>query len=356
MQLKSVNPAIEALATVARRWRDAAHSARADALSETLRAPNRWTEPALDHALDRWMEQLTPEALAEWLDAPPDGAGTVAVLHGEGDPFGGFRAALAVWAFGFDYVGSVPEASPAILPAFAAEVSSLLPDQEIDFASAEEAVERADAVLADPLERVDSVEALCEEAGLPTDRRHLRPPTFSVGLVDGHESEDERERLAEDMLLYEGRGPRRLAILWAPHDHSPDAYLEAMARFRGLFPAHEDTPGALQMQQAFLEAQDASHAYAEGLEFLVSRGDPAPQKPCHVRWAEYDELAEVDAWVQERSDLHAVIARRHLHDQCPESWPLRTPGGANIPELTDEDGQRIVSWLRGVADGRYESA
>ena len=354
--MSTIDSTIEALATVARRWRDADHPPRAEAREETLRAPNRWSEPALDHALDRWMEQLTPEALGEWLEPSPAGTATVAVLNGEGDPFGGFREALATWALGFDYVGAVSEASPALLPAFASEVSSRLSALEVDFAPVEEAVARADAVIADPIDRVDSVETLCDEAGVPASRRLLRDPTLSVGLVDGHESEDERERLAEDMLLYEGHGPRRLAILWAPREHSPDAYLEAMARFRGLFPAHEKTPGALQMQQAFLEARDAPHAYAEGLEFLVSRGDPAPQKPCHIRWAEYDDLEEVDAWVRERTDLHAVIARRHLHDQCPEDWPLRTPGGVHIPRLRDEEGRRIVAWLREMAEAHYESA
>jgi hypothetical protein len=120
-----------------------------------------------------------------------------------------------------------------------------------------------------------------------------------------------------------------------------------MARFRGLFPAHEDTPGTLQMQQAFLEARDEPHAYADGLEFLMSRGEPAPQRPGHVRWAEYDDLDDVAAWLTaQEADVYTVIARRHLHDQLPTQRPLRTPGGVHVPPLDDEEGRETVRFLR----------
>jgi len=149
------------------------------------------------------------------------------------------------------------------------------------------------------------------------------------------------------MLLFEGRGRRRLAVLWAPCDHPPDTYLEAMARFRGLFPAHPDTPGTLQMQQAFLEARDDPHAYADGLQFLMSRGDPEPQRAGHVRWTEYDDFSDVGNWLSARGEeVYAVIARRHLHDQLPEHWPIRSPGGVHVPPLDDEEGRAVVSFLR----------
>jgi len=345
--MKTIKKHTAAIADVATRWRDPGYGPRRQAIDETLEAPNRWTEPALNHALDRWMERLTVEALHAWLgEESPDRTGRIGVFHGGEEPLSGLRDALAVWALGFDFVGTVPDSSPALLPAVAAEVSARLPEVEVDFASAEDTLGRADAIIAPPTPPIDDVPSACENNGLGSDRRLLRPEGFSVGVVDGHESEDEMQRLAEDMLLYDGHGRRRLAVLWAPADHAPDPYLEAMARFRGLFPAHEDTPGTLQMQQAFLEARDAPHAYADGLEFLVSRGEPEVQKPGHVRWAEYESLDEVGAWwASHRSQVYAVVARRHLHENCPEAWPLRTPGGVHIPPLDDQEGRRVVQFL-----------
>jgi len=343
-----VNTAIEAIATTAAEWRESDHPARRSAVAETLAAPNRWTEQALDHALNRSMQRLTHEGLQRWLGEERPDLGTVGVVHGAQGPLTGLRSALAAWAWADAYVGAVPDSSPALIPTFAEEVGGRLADTEITFASVDETIGRSDVLVADPIDRTDtSLAALCDEAGLSASRRHLRGERYSVGLVDGHESEDEMGRLAEDMLLYEGQGRRRLALLWAPADHSPDDYLQAMAGFRGLFPAHEDTPGTLEMQQAFLEAQDQPHAYAEGMEFLLSRGEPAVQKPGHIRWTEYDALDALDAWwTDHREEVYAIIARPHLHDQCPDHWPLRTPGGVHIPPLDDEEGQAVRTFLR----------
>ncbi|MFB6248618.1 MAG: hypothetical protein ABEL97_08625 [Salinibacter sp.] len=346
--MKKTEQRIETLAGIAAEWRDSDYGPRRRAIEETLEAPNRWTEPALEYALDRWMERLTVEALEGWVgDESADRGDCVGVLHGEEEPLSGLRDALAAWALGFNFVGTVPDTSPALLPAIGAEVSARLPEVEVAFTSVDATLERADVIVAAPSPPVDALQSACGEHGLGPGRRLLRAEGFSVGVVDGHESDDEMERLAEDMLLYEGYGRRRLAVVWAPTDHAPDPYLEAMARFRGLFPAHEDTPGALQMQQAFLEARDAPHAYAAGLEFLVSRGEPDVQAPGHVRWAEYTDLDEVGAWwASHRESVYAVVARSHLHGTCPEAWPLRTPGGVHIPPLDDEEGRQVVRFLK----------
>lgn len=339
---------IHALAETAEDWRDPDHPPRAAAREETLEAPNRWTDQALTHAVNRWMQRLTVEGLTSWVgEDRPSASVCVGVVHAETGPLAGFRDALAAWALGHEYVGHVPDASPAILPAFAEEVKERASDLTIQFQDEEGVYEEAELLLAQAEERPELIHEACEDRGLPRGRRLVRPPMYSVGVVDGHESEDEMERLAEDMLLFEGQGRRRLAVLWAPQDHSPDPFLQSMARFRGLFPAHDDTPGTLQMQQAFLEARDQPHAYADGLEFLVSRGDPEPQRPGHVRWTEYESLNAVERWVaSHETDVYGLIARAGLHDQLPTDRPVRTPGGVHVPPLIDAEGQEVVAFLR----------
>lgn len=346
----SSNAYIEALAAVAADWRDPEHSTRASAVEDTLGAPNRWTEQALTHALNRWMQCLTVERLTSWLgEEPVSPSSAVGVLHADTGPLAGFRDAVAAWGLGQDYLGCLSESSPFLLPTFAEEVSAQCQDLQIRFAEEDALYKEADAVLAQPSESGEAIRTDCHDNGIPPEQRLIRSPVFSVGVLDGHESEDEMERLAEDMLLFEGMGRRRLALLWAPRGHPPDSYLEAMARFRGLFPAHPDTPGTLQMQQAFLEARDEPHAYADGLEFLMSRGDPAPQRPGHIRWSEYDDLDDVEGWIDDHEEeVHAIIARRHLHDQLPDERRLRTPGGVHIPTLDDEEGKETVAFLRGL--------
>jgi len=343
---------IEAIADAAADWREPDHPPRETAVAETLEAPNRWTEAALDYALNRWMQRLTPEALADWLgDGAPEARTTVGVLHGPSGPLVGLRDAVAVWAEGHTYLGHAPGASPALLPAFARAVTDRADGIDATFVETAALLDRASAVTAQPArDDADAIREACDDHGIADDRRLVRPSQRAVAVLDGHEGDEAQGGLAEDALLYEGGGHRRLALLWAPSGLSPDACLEAMAQFRGVFPAHDDTPGALQMQKAFLEAQDDPHAFAAGLEFLVSRGAPeVPQPEGHIRWTEYDALDAVDAWIQKHRDrLCAVVARAPLHDQLPASWPLRTPGDLHLPPLDDAEGTAVARFVGGL--------
>ena len=81
--------------------------------------------------------------------------------------------------------------------------------------------------------------------------------------------------------------------------------------FRGVYPVHERTPGSLKMKKAFLAAQNVPHAYGEGLEFLVSKGDPNFMEPCHIRWAPYKSLEEVLQWVERKiEEIRFVVVRK----------------------------------------------
>jgi hypothetical protein len=353
--VKTLQSHHQALVDVASDWREPDHPPREEAVAETLEAPNRWTEEALDYALNRWMQRLTQEALADWIgDVAVEESKTVGLLHGSSDPLEGLRDAVAVWASGHAYLGHVPEASPALLPAFAQEAKQRHAALTAEFVDEETLFNRVEVLMAQPeRDEVDALRERCDAHGIPDERRLLRPTRLVIAVLDGHEDDDARGGIAEDLLLYEGGGHRRLALLWATTDLSPDTYLESMARFRGVFPAHEDTPGALQMQKAFLEARDEPRAFAEGLEFLVSKGAPeVPAPNGHIRWTEYDDLDDVDDWIQAHRDaLYAVVARSSLHDQLPDAWPLRTPGGLHVPPLNDEEGAAIASFVRELGEG-----
>lgn len=342
----------EAISRVASRWRDPEYSTRREAVDATLEGPNRWTKEALNYALNRWMQRVTTEALSRWLGQKPScGDAVVGVLHGESDPLDGFRALLAVVARGHDYLGHVPDTSPELMPAFVRDLAGQISELEIEFLSRDKVLGQSSALLAQPKwERLESLRAACDDYDLPAHRILIHPERYAVGVLDGQEGTEQHDRFAEDLLLYEGGGHRRLAILWAPRNLEPDPYLQAMARFRGAFPGHPDTPGALEMKKAFLEARDEPHAYAAGLEFLVSRGDPEPQSPGHFRWVEYDDLDDVRKWLDGHTErVSTVVARETLHDQLPDSRPLRTPGDLHVPPLDDEEGTKIAEFVRSLS-------
>lgn len=333
-------------------WRDPQYGPRAEAVEATREAPNRWTPEVLEYALNRWMQSITAESLEPWLGSGGAGDGkTVGVLHGTAEPTEGIRELLAAVGVGHNYLGAAAGGAAALVPAFANDLGQRISDMSVRVTSPASVYAGSDAVMAQPSwNDADAVREECSAHGLASENVFLRPARLAVGVLDGHESDDECDRFAEDLLLYEGQGHRRLAVLWAPRDLEPDPYLRAMARFRGAFPGHPDTPGALEMKKAFLEARDEPHAYASGLEFLVSRGDPEPQSPGHFRWAEYDDLGTVREWLGEEGDrVSAVVAREGLHEQLPVDGVTRTPGDLHFPSLDDEEGEDIVRFVRSLA-------
>ena len=325
----------DAIAETARAWRDPEYVPRESAVRETLRAFNSFTAEAVAFAVNQQVDLLNKDALLAWAPTlPPTVALDVGVLNAGNVPFVGMQDFLAVILSGHRYLGSVSSKSPALLPSFVADVCNRCA-LHAEFAEAEALFNQVAAVIATGSDETAKwVTSRCNESRISPSRRLIRGHRFSVAIIDGAEAIGELENLAEDALLHEGFGCRNVSLVWAPSGYSPDALLEAFARFRAVFPPHTRTPGRLKMQQAFLEAIDAPHAHGEGLEFLMSKGDPDVQAPGHVRWTEYESIDEVRRWVlRHRSEIQLIVARRGLHDRLGPDLPVGVLGEAQRPPL-----------------------
>jgi hypothetical protein len=341
---------IEALATVADAWVDAEHPPRAAAAEASLAADNRFTQGAIAYTLNHWMHAFTPDALDRWLPAEsPERPQAVGVAHGAEVPADGLREAVAVLGSGHAYAGCIAEAAPALVPAFLEAVEDIWPGAPIRTVEAVAFPDGLNAVIAkqNP-DNAKSLRARCDARDIPTSQRQIQPYHRSLSVLDGHESDDERESWAEDVLLYEGQG-HSIAVVFAPKGLDADPYFDALAHFRGIVPSHDATPGALQMQQAFLEAQDAPHAHADDLSFLVSRGDPEAHPSTHLRWVPYTDVQAVAEWIETHAaEWHAVVARPALHDWGSVSLPVLDPGTVHRPPLDAPSAQRLARFLEGI--------
>ncbi len=282
------------------------------------------------------MALLRVPALLEWVKgrtiSTPQ---VVGVLNAGNIPLVALQDWLAVVLTGAGYRGVLSSRSPFFLPAFALEVFDRYPHLDIDFVAFEDLFDEISALIASGSDETMSiVQALCLEHGLDEQRQLLRGNRYSMAVLTGNESATEKECLAEDVLLHEGMGCRNAAILWAPEGLSPDSYLDAFAVFRSVFPPHERTPGALKMKQAFLDAIGASHAYSDGLEFLVSKGEPEQQEPGHIRWAEYRTQEELVSWIRDHEgELQLIIAGRQGIKGLEGTVPVLPFGEAQRPSL-----------------------
>lgn len=337
---------IATLSTVAARWLDPEDGIRQDAVERTLEADNRFTEAAISFAINQQMSLLTSEALTAWQDRLGWTPGQrVAVLNPGNIPFVELQDLVAVLLSGRAWAGTVSSRSPALLPAFVSDLLEASPDIEADILDWEDALAGADLVMASGSDETMSViRAAAVEEGIAHEHCWYRGHRFSVAVLNGQESQDDLVDLAEDALLHEGLGCRNVSVVFAPESMRIDPVLDAMAAFRGMFEAHDRTVGQLKMQQALLQAVGTPHAWAEGHQFLISRGEAEPQGPAHIRWVPYSERGEAESWIKEHAGvIQGVFSKMNLTSLPVTVEPL---GMAQRPGLTwCPDGRCHVDFL-----------
>ncbi|MEO0742635.1 MAG: hypothetical protein AAF089_13705 [Bacteroidota bacterium] len=343
---------IAAIAAAAKAWQDPEFMPRAKAAHATLSAPNRFTEEAVAFAVNQQKHHLaSPKKLRGWFG---DGDGSservrIGIAPEGATPLDGLRALAAVWLAGHDPVVRVPASSPHLLPAFAESVASE-GDLSTAFAADDaQVLSQTDALLvAGPHDAVDAWREQAVGAGIPAERLHLSTRRTTVAVIDGTEDFDARIGLAEDILLHEGLGEANVALLWAPKGIDADPYFEAFSGFRQIMPAHADTDGVLEMPRAFLKAAKQPYAWGDGV--LVSRGDPDVQTAGHLRWAEYDSLDAVTAWIDAHQNaLGGVVATEAVarRVQIPPALHIK-PGDAHRSRLGTAADRALMAFVRSL--------
>lgn len=343
-----------AIAKVAQNWIEPTYPQRRSVVEDTLVLGNRFTEEAMSFAINQQMSLLDADSMLAWVGGRHvSDAQVIGVLNAGNIPLVGLQDWLAVMLTGAGYRGVLSSKSPFFLPAFALDVVDLYPDLDMDFVEYDALFDQVDAVIASGSdETIAAVRERCVAEDLSEHQCLLRGHRLSIALLSGKETTAEREHLAEDVLLHEGMGCRNVSIIWAPENVSPDPYLDAFAAFRAVFPVHPRTPGSLKMKQAFLAAVDTPHAYSEGMEFLVSKGEPEQQEPGHVRWAEYRTEEELVGWIKEhKNEIQLVLASTHTINRFNNITELDIPdvlplGDAQRPSLDwCADGIDTIAFL-----------
>ena len=334
---------MQRLLELARWWREPSWPERQEAVTRALAASDFLTEEAAAFALNQQMHALTESALRRFVESLPPASGrTVLLWQTDRAPLAGWQEALLLWLSGHrgTLVLSEPAATlvGALLEALAVDAIRLDTEPQL-----ETRLEEADVLVVVGDEAVhQAVQEALLRVRRPPERVRLLPMRYGAAVLDGRETPDELEGLAEDALLFEGFGVRSVRLLWAPESLRPDALLEALSHFRGVFPAHPATPGRLKMPQAWLKAAGIPHAYGEGLEFLVSKGAPEVQTPGHLRWVPYRDPAQVAEWLQAHAaEVSVVVARPTLLQQLPQLPGRTVPGHAHRPPFPDPVGTAI---------------
>ena len=341
---------IEAISEAASDWTNPEYPVRLEAEQRLYDSPVKATQEAVAFAINQQMPQLSVSGLSglAGISGQVEASRRIGVVHKNDVPFEGLVAWLSVVLNGFEYVGLHEDAPRELLVGFVEDVRIRYPGLLSSFRNESESLADLDGLIALGIEAERVERILSSKEGGSTLRLLKRSAKYSVAVLDGKESREEREDLAEDVLMHEGSGERNVCLIWAPEELNPDPYFESFAFFRGVYPAHERTSGSLQMKKAFLAAQNMPHAYGEGLEFLISRGEPACLESCHIRWATYGSRVAVNRWIEENEqDLYALVARNKIHNQLHTSVPLLSPGKSHRLGIEEQiDIPLLVDFIR----------
>lgn len=347
---------VDGLVEVASRWSDPDHEPRAKAAAASIGLDNRFSEESIAFAVNQQMNLIHKKALTKWAARlKASETRVVGVLNPGNIPMVELQDFIAVLCSGNSYLGSVSSKSPHLFPAFVSELKQVCPQLNATLTSQEKLLESADFLMASGTSEVMEVVAKkALEAGILPDQTWFRGHRFSIAVLGGEEDEDTLLGLAEDVLMHEGLGCRSVALVFAPEAMPIDGLLDVFAAHRSMFPAHDATKGSLKLQQAYLAAIGAPHAFGENHEFLISRGAPEEQSPCHLRWVPYTSLEEVQTYLAGHASLLQCVfstpaVKKTLTDgneEKNESFSWEQIGDAQRPALDwAPDGQTHISFL-----------
>ncbi len=188
-----------------------------------------------------------------------------------------------------------------------------------------------------PTEQYDLAIATGSDEANDYFRRHfatthalLRGSRHSVALLDGTETEAELQGLMRDITLYSGSGCRSVSLIFAPRGTEIDIPRTA--------PTNPKLGNNLRSRRALYTIQkrpfDDYHA------FLLVEGKEFPTSLAEVALYRYDDIAEVERWLDaQHDDIQCIVS----HLPLPNAIPF---GQAQYPTLRDyADGVDTMLFL-----------
>ena len=305
---------------------------------------------SVELALRRLIESSSKELILNWLAGRSAlNRERIVVLNASNIPFVGFRDLLAVNLSGHHYVGVLSRRSKILLPTLAEHFNDSIKenDNRISFSSFGEGMDRADRIIATGSNQtISTIKEQCAERNIPFNKCIFRGHKIGVAAIDKHGLGDSLEKLAEDVLLYDGRGCRSVSIVFVPKSFMLDQLAKAFDDFRKRFQASRPCTNALEMPSAFLRSTSkvSGARYISGSGFLLSEGPAVEQNAGHLRIVRYESVSEIETWLKANAEniqhLGSDIERLAGDHRA---YPL---GIAQSPPLAwDPDGIDILEWL-----------
>lgn len=288
-------------------------------------------------AINFWIRQLTSESLSSWL-APynltkNNKPKNILIIMPGNIPLVGFHDFLSVLISGNNAVIKMSSHDNILLPFIIEELLKV----EVNFATKisflEDVKRKAyDAVIATGNDN----SAKYFDYYFKNVRKIIRKNRKSVAILDGEESKEELENLANDVFAYFGLGCRNVSKLFLPKGYDLNNLFEAFFSFRNIID-HKKYANNYNYNKAIFMM--GKHELIEN-GFLLLKEDSSLQSPLAMLHYEfYEELSLVKDFIKENNEqLQCVVSKNDIpfgKTQRPNLWDYAD--GVDIIEFLTEN-------------------
>jgi len=163
----------------------------------------------------------------------------------------------------------------------------------------------------------------------------LRGNRNSLAILNGDESKDDLEKLADDVFMYFGLGCRNVSKLMLPRNFNFEALFEAFEKYVGLI-EHNKYANNYTYHKAILLMNQTPHL---DNGFILLKEDKAIASPLGVLFYEfYDTENEIDEIISKnKENIQCIVSKDSNNIQF---------GQAQYPKLSDyADGKDTIEFL-----------
>lgn len=299
----------------------------------TASAHNGWfTAENIIFALKGWSNVLTEENIRTWLssyDISEKQPRTIAIVMAGNIPLVGFHDFLSVLITGNKVLAKLSSSDTVLLPYLAKKLIEFEPGFADHIEFTEERLANFDAVIATGSNNT----ARYFDYYFGKYPNIIRKNRNSVAVLNGNETSEQLEALANDIFRYFGLGCRNVSKLFLPKGYDFDPFFNAMYSWKEIINNNKYINNYDYNKAVYL----MSNIELLDNEFMLLKEDTGFSSPISVVFYDYYENEE---------DLRNYLSENEEHIQAVISANDIPFGAAQTPQLWDyADGVDTVSFL-----------
>ena len=298
---------------------------------------NSWfTKESLLFAIESWSELLTKEKLTSWVettDLSKVSSKKVAIVMAGNIPLVGFHDFLAVLISGHQVVVKQSSNDKHLLPMLAKYLEYAGESFKGNITFTEDKLTDFDAVIATGSNNT----ARYFEYYFNNKPNIIRKNRNSVAVLKGNESEEDLEKLSDDIFTYFGLGCRSVSKLFVPKDYDFNQFFNGMYNkkeiiYNAKYANNYDYNKAVYLMSEFDLLENG---------FLMIKEDSSYSSPIATIFYEYYDN-EIDLKIklhQDKEQIQCIVSKNFIESEV-------LFGETQQPSLTDyADGVNTLQFL-----------